>query len=77
MFAFKQLGGPNVRDREKYEQLAHLLGYNIVTKEEPGVKYLRVEQDDLPRLCKKAICDLYSLRKESKIGLLVHGMSWP
>jgi len=71
------LGAPNVRDREKYERLVGSLGYKIVAKEEPGVKYLRVEEGDLPRLCEKAICDLYSLGKESKVGLLVHGMSWP
>jgi hypothetical protein len=71
------LSPPNIKDREQYERLATSLGYKINAKEKDGVKYLRIEDGDLPRLCEKAICDLYSLRKESKVGLLVHLMSWP
>jgi hypothetical protein len=71
------LSPPNIKDREQYERLATSLGYKIIAKEKDGVKYLRIEEGDLPHLCEKAICDLYSLRKESKVGLLVHRMSWP
>jgi hypothetical protein len=71
------LGSPNLRDKEKYERLATSLGYKLVAKEKNGVNYLRAEEGDLPRLCERAICDLYSLQRDSKIGLLLHGIPWP
>ena len=71
------LGPLNNRDRGRYERLVGSLSYKFVAKDKDGVNYLRIEEGDLPRLCEKVICDLYSMGKESKIGLLVHGVSWP
>jgi len=71
------LGPQNIQDQEKYKRLAKSLGYKVFAKEKNRVRYLRTEEGDLPRLCERAIIDLYSLRQDSKIGLLIHGMRWP
>jgi hypothetical protein len=76
-FDWVLLGQPNVRDRKKYEQLAAALGYKTLLREKNGVQYLRTTEGDLPRLCERAICDLYGKKKGSRIGLLTRGIRWP
>jgi hypothetical protein len=75
-FDWVLLGQPNIRDQEKFVQLATSLGYKVIPKERNGVKYLRTTEGDLPRLCERVTCDLYGKNKESKIGLLTRGIPW-
>ncbi len=76
-FDWVLLGQPNVRDPKKYEQLAASLGFKVLPKEKNGVHYLRTTGGDLPRLCEHVICDLYGKKRDSRIGLLTRGITWP
>jgi len=76
-FDWVLLGAPNIKDRERYVQLATSLGYKVLPKEGNGVRYLRTTEGDLPRLCERVLGDLYGKNMDSKIGLLTRGIQWP
>jgi hypothetical protein len=71
------LGPPNIRDKEKFVQLAGSLGYKVVEREMNNVKYLRVEDGNLPRLCEASIRDLYSIPSDAELELIPDGFTWP
>ena len=71
------LGSANIRDKDKLERFITGQGYKFRLQEMNEVKYLRVEEGDLTRLCQSVITGLYALRPTSKLGLVVEGFSWP
>lgn len=71
------LGSTNVDDKDKFQRFVTAQGYEAELKELNGVKYLRVEQGDLPRLCQKVITELYGLGRDVELDMVVEGFSWP
>jgi hypothetical protein len=71
------IGLTNVRDREKLEHFLAGCGYPAQLMEMNQVKYLRVEQGDLPHLCQRVIYDLYAQRPDTELHMVVEGFSWP
>lgn len=67
----------NIQDKDKFVQLAERLGHKVVACEGNGVKYLRVEDGDLPKLCAAAIHDLYSVPSDAELELVPEGFTWP
>jgi hypothetical protein len=41
------------------------------------VKYLRVEEGDLPKLCEASIRDLYAISSDTGLGFIPEGFTWP
>ena len=77
-FDWVLLGPSNIRDKEKFVQLAGRLGYKVVEREMNNVKYLRVEEGgSLPKLCEASIRDLYSISSEAELVLIPEGFTWP
>jgi hypothetical protein len=76
-FDWVLLGPANIRDKEKFVQLAGSLGYKVLTCEGNKVKYLRVEDGDLPKLCEASIRDLYSIPLDEVLELIPEGFEWP
>jgi hypothetical protein len=71
------IGSTNVRDRKKVERFTAALGCAARLREMNQVKYLRIEQGDLPHLCQKVIIDLYAQRPDAKLTMVLEGFSWP
>jgi hypothetical protein len=68
----------NVRDKEKFRQLAERLGHNLTEhKYENGSENLRTEDGDLVALCEACFRDLYQWPVNAKIGMVWDGFSWP
>jgi len=77
-FDWVLLGPPNIRDRDKFFQLAQRLGYKVIEREMNNVKYLRVEEGgSLPALCEASIRDLYSISSDTILDLIPEGFRWP
>jgi uncharacterized protein (DUF1810 family) len=76
-FDWVLLGPANIRDKEKFVQLAGRLGYKVVDREMNNVKYLRVDEGDLPSLCEASIRDLYSIPSDAEMGMIPEGFKWP
>jgi len=71
------LGPLNLRDKEKFLQFAGKLGHKVVAREGNKVKYLRVEEGDLPKLCEASIRDLYAISSDTGLGFIPEGFTWP
>jgi hypothetical protein len=71
------IGAINIRDEEKVARFIADLGYSARAKEENKVKYLRVDQGDMPQLCQKIITQLYAQPSTRKLDMVVEGFSWP
>jgi len=71
------IGPSNIRDKERLERFVTSHGYKIRAREMNQVKYLRIEEGNLPQLCQKIICDLYEKKPETKLDMVVEGFSWP
>jgi len=71
------IGPSNIRDKERLERFVTSLGYKNRAREMNQVKYLRIEDGDLPQLCQKVICDLYEKKPETKLDMVVEGFPWP
>ena len=67
----------NIQDKDKFVQLAEQLGHKVVACEGNKVKYLRVTDGDLPKLCEASIRDLYSIPLDAKLELIPEGFAWP
>jgi hypothetical protein len=67
----------NIRDKEKFVQFAGRLGYKVVEREMNKVKYLRVEDGNLPKLCEAVIHDLYSVSPDADLYFNPDGFTWP
>jgi hypothetical protein len=77
-FDWVLIGPLNIRDKDKFVQLAGKLGYKIVEREMNNVKYLRVEEGgSLPRLCEASLRELYSISAETELDLIPEGFTWP
>ena len=71
------IGPSNIRDKEKFERCISMCGSKSQLREANQVKYLRVEDGDLPLLCQKVICDLYEKKAHTKLEMVVEGFQWP
>ena len=76
-FDWVLLGPSNIRDKEKFTQFAAGLNYKVGEHEMNGVKYLRVEEGDLPKLCETLIRDLYSIPSDTDLYFNPDGFTWP
>jgi hypothetical protein len=71
------IGGHNIQDKGKFAQFAGQLGYTVTALEMNHVKYLRVEDGDLPKLCEAVISNLYSMPRDTDLHLIPQGFTWP
>jgi hypothetical protein len=71
------LGQPNNRDQEKFTRFAKDLGYTVSQREMNNVRFLRVENGDLPTLCQGTISDLYAVPQGIDLLLIPGGFTWP
>jgi hypothetical protein len=71
------IGAQNIQDRDKFAQFAGRLGYSVTSLEMNNVKYLRVEDGDLPKLCEAVISDLYTMPPDADLDLIPEGFKWP
>lgn len=72
------LNGPaNIRDKDKLEGFLAAQGQRPLLLEMNQVKYLRVEQGNLPLLCQSVVTELYAVRFNIKLDLAVQGFPWP
>ncbi|HEY3762039.1 MAG TPA: hypothetical protein VGN23_09860 [Verrucomicrobiae bacterium] len=71
------IGPINIRDKDKLEQFLSTHKYKYQLREMNGMKYVRVEEGNLPGLCQKVIKDLYAQRPDVKLDMVVEGFSWP
>lgn len=76
-FDWVLLGPPNVRDKDRFVQFAAKSGYKLVEREMNDVRYLRVEEGNLPRLCEATIRDFYSFPPHANLDLIPEGFTWP
>lgn len=76
-FDWVLIGPSNIRDKDKFAQIAERQGYKIVEREMNNVRYLRVEEGNLPELCRASIRDLYSMSPDTELLLIPNGFSWP
>jgi hypothetical protein len=67
----------NIRDQDKLEGYIAARGQRVRLMESNQVKYLRIEQGDLPLLCQGVIIELYAMRFDVKLDLAVQGFPWP
>lgn len=67
----------NIRDKEKLEGFIAAHGQRARLMETNQVKYLRVEQGDLPLLCQGVIIELYAMPFDVKLDLVAQGFPWP
>jgi len=68
----------NIQDKDKFLELAKRLGHKVVANEwKNGVKYLRVEDGDLPKLCEASMRDLYAMPPDANLELVLEGINWP
>ena len=66
----------NRDDRGRFTDLARTLGYRLEEREQNGVRYLRVEEGDLPRLAASVLEQLYGLTDRDTLTLQVEGFSY-
>jgi hypothetical protein len=71
------IGPTNIRDKDKFIRFATELGCTVVEREMNKVKYLRVEEGDLPRLCEALIRDSYSVSPDTDLYFNPDGFAWP
>ena len=67
----------NVRDREKFEDIARRSRFDYRETEMNGVRYLRTEDRKSDDLCIKLFSDIYSLTDQDAVGLIVESFEWP
>jgi hypothetical protein len=68
----------NIADKEKFVQLAQVRGQQISAIEaKNGVKFLRVEDGDLPGLLDLVLRELYAVPPDMAMELTYAGFAWP
>lgn len=67
----------NIRDQKRFREFAHDQGYSVAAEQLNGVNYFRVENGDLPGLCKKVMQAMYGAPPDGQLGLMVSGITWP
>ena len=67
----------NVRDREKFEDIARRSRFQYRETEMNGVRYLRTEDRKSDELCTKLLSEIYGLTDQDAVGLIVESFEWP
>ena len=75
-FDWVLLAPRNIEDKEQYLEFAHADGFYPKAMAGNGVKYLRVENGDLSRLCTDVITRMYHRPVIEKLDLIVEGFEW-
>jgi hypothetical protein len=65
---------PNIRDEARFANFARDAGYSPEMEYTNGVRYLRVEEGDLVRLCQDVMTKMY--RQAGPVELIVEGFAW-
>lgn len=65
----------NVADRTKFEGFVRERGFFVREHEMNGVRYLRVEDGDLPALAQTVLTDLYQLAPGDSLDTVVEGFT--
>jgi len=73
-FDWVLLSHSNVRDEARFTAFARDAGFNPKMEYGNGVRYLRVEDGDLVRLCQDVIVKMY--RHAGPMDLVVEGFKW-
>lgn len=66
----------NIRDQQRFSDIASSLGYSVQMREMSDVRYLRVEDGDLPRLASAALEQLYRVGDRTILTLQTDGFEW-
>lgn len=67
----------NIDDRDRFVALLDANGYTYRTLEANGVPYLRVDHGDLGALAMRVMSDLYGLKPDDEVDLVLEGVEWP
>jgi hypothetical protein len=67
----------NIRDQEKFEDIARRSRFNYLETEMNGVRYLRTEDRKSDDLCIKLLSEIYGLTDQDSIGLIIESFEWP
>jgi len=67
----------NIDDRDRFVALLDANGYTYRTLEANGVPYLRVDHGDLGSLAMRVMSDLYGLKPDDEVDLVLEGVEWP
>ncbi len=69
-FDWVLLGEIKSRDTQRFIELTNKYGYKFTEIVSNGVKYLRVEEGDLIKLCKKVMIEMYGVEQSSFMELI-------
>ena len=67
----------NIRDQEKFEEIARKARFHYREMEGNGVRYLRTEDRKSDDLCIKLLSEIYGLTDQDTVALLVESFEWP
>jgi hypothetical protein len=66
----------NISDRARFVEVARALGHVVNERETAEVRYLRVDQGDLPHLAAALAERLYGLGPNDAVQLMCEGFEW-
>ena len=75
-FDWVLLSPQNLDDQSRFAAIARQLGHTIEEREMNDVRYLRVEDGDLPQLAATVLKQLYGVRARDSLLLQVEGLEW-
>jgi hypothetical protein len=67
----------NIEDQQRFLDFARKLRHDPQPQEMNGVRYIRVEDGDIARLCRGVVTDLYGLPATTQMDLVQEGIRWP
>jgi hypothetical protein len=75
-FDWVLLAPRNIQDEVKFVEFAKQHGFSPTRHEMNNVKYWRVEEGDIAKLCAEIITDMYDMPASASIELITEGFEW-
>jgi hypothetical protein len=66
----------NIRERERFVQLAQAAGHHVRALSMNGVSYLRVDDGDIVALSTRILTELCNVQREQRLNIVVEGFPW-
>ena len=66
----------NQTDRQMVVEYIRRHGHEVLERELNGVRYLRVENGDLPKLGHDLLTDIYGVQPDTELGLFLGWITW-